>query len=47
MDSKKKVTYTKPKVIAQNSVAGSFAAGCPAKNTCQPNANCKACERTA
>lgn len=46
MDSKKKVTYTKPKVIAQNSVAGSFAAGCPAKGT-GASYICKNCERTS
>ncbi len=48
MVSKKKVAYTKPKVIAQNSVAGSFAAGCPANNgtagNCASGSNRQKCE---
>lgn len=39
------MAYTKPQVIAQNASIGSYAAGCPAKNT---GVNwCKDCERTA
>lgn len=49
MDSKKtKPTYTKPKVIAQNCVAGSYAAGCPINNgtagNCGAGASRKRCE---
>ena len=46
MVSKKKVAYTKPKVIAQNSVAGSFAAGCPA-NSMGTSYECKKCQRSS
>lgn len=37
------MAYTKPQVIAQNASTGSYAAGCPAKNT---YVGCKDCERT-
>ena len=41
------MNYEKPKVVAQNGSAGSFAAGCPEKNTGTiSNDNCKRCERT-
>lgn len=39
------MAYTKPVIVAQNSAAGSFAAGCPANNNGTPN-RCKDCERT-
>lgn len=39
------MAYTKPQVIAQNASTGSYAAGCPAKDTgC--TSWCKNCERT-
>lgn len=45
------MSYTKPQVVAQNGVAGSFAAGCNGNS--RPNgsmsynkAKCKACEIT-
>jgi hypothetical protein len=38
--------YTKPQVVAQNSAAGSYAAGCPAKDTWR-DVHCKDCERTS
>ena len=42
------MSYNKPMIIAQNSAAGSYAAGCPAKDG---NGNwyqngCNYCERT-
>ena len=40
------MAYTKPVIVAQNSAAGSFAAGCPA-NTAGLPSNCKNCERTS
>ncbi len=46
------MAYTKPQVVAQNGVAGSFAAGCngnsrPTGNNSSYNiAKCKACEIT-
>ncbi len=41
------MSYNKPMVVAQNSAAGSFAAGCPAKDTWDSTwTGCKACERT-
>lgn len=40
------MAYKKPEVVAQNAMTGSYAAGCPAKNTYLEN-NCKSCERTA
>lgn len=40
------MAYTKPQVVAQNAAAGSYAAGCPAKNTLGTYA-CKNCERTS
>ena len=39
------MAYTKPKVVAQNAVAGSYAAGCPA-NSMATSYACKNCERT-
>ncbi|MGN0723347.1 MAG: hypothetical protein ACI4LT_04985 [Treponema sp.] len=41
------MAYTKPTVVAQNSKAGSFAAGCPAKDARGDAYWCKQCERTA
>lgn len=38
------MAYTKPTVVAQNSKAGSFAAGCPEKG--RFNDQCIKCERT-
>lgn len=38
------MSYNKPMVIAQNSAAGSFAAGCPAVNDGLPQ-HCVSCER--
>ena len=38
------MAYTKPQLVAQNSAAGSYAAGCPADKTF---AYCKDCERTS
>lgn len=40
------MAYTKPQVVAQNAAAGSYAAGCPVKDT-SVNSTCKRCERTA
>lgn len=40
------MAYTKPQVVAQNAAAGSYAAGCPAKNT-SVSVRCKDCERTS
>ena len=46
------MAYTNPQVIAQNTSAGSYAAGCPAKdqwpdkNSQTGKAKCAACERT-
>ena len=37
--------YEKPKVVAQNSSNGSFAAGCPEKDNSFSH-YCKQCERT-
>ena len=37
------MAYTKPMMVAQNSAAGSFAAGCPAKDM---HGWCKECERS-
>lgn len=37
------MAYTKPQVVAQNSAAGSYAAGCPTEGT---SSYCKDCERT-
>ena len=42
----KTMAYTKPQVIAQNTSAGSFAAGCPADHTGH-STWCKDCERTS
>lgn len=43
------MAYTKPQVIAQNASTGSYAAGCPAKDTSwnSSTTGCKTCERTA
>ncbi|MCL2193785.1 MAG: hypothetical protein FWB78_10370 [Treponema sp.] len=42
--------YTKPVIVAQNNQNGSFAAGCPAKDSCggttRIGASCQNCERT-
>jgi len=39
--------YAKPHLMAKNAPAGSYAAGCPLKNTGRYGLfNCKACERT-
>ena len=42
------MAYTKPQVVAQNSAAGSYAAGCPEKDSWKSGAStiCKQCERT-
>ena len=43
------MAYTKPQIVAQNSAAGSYAAGCPALNRHgDPSGSysCIACERT-
>lgn len=46
------MAYTKPQIIAQNNAAGSYAAGCPAKDrgydsNCGSTASgCTNCERT-
>ena len=37
------MAYTKPVVVAQNSVTGSFAAGCPVKDR---SYICRVCELT-
>ena len=47
------MAYTKPQIVAQNNVSGSYAAGCPEFNrgpggsstNGKPN-DCLACERT-
>lgn len=39
--------YQKAEMIAKNLISGSYAAGCPAKNTgYDSRTGCKACERT-
>jgi len=44
---RKKMAYTKPQVVAQNSVSGSYAAGCPADHSTIANRSlCKKCEMT-
>ncbi len=43
------MAYTKPQVIAQNASAGSYAAGCPAKDRgfdYGTTTGCTNCERT-
>ena len=40
------MAYTKPTIIAQNSAAGSYAAGCPSKDQSMQYSNCEPCERT-
>lgn len=37
--------YKKPEIVAQNATQGSYAAGCPAKDTLSAS-DCKECERT-
>ena len=39
------MAYTKPQVVAQNSAAGSYAAGCPTNDN-YASYNCRNCERT-
>lgn len=39
------MAYTKPVVVAQNSVSGSYAAGCPAQDRMYSQ-SCLNCERT-
>lgn len=39
------MAYTKPQVVAQNSAAGSYAAGCPVEDN-GTESNCRQCERT-
>ena len=41
------MAYTKPQIVAQNSAAGSYAAGCPAQNMSSWSPSCKQCERTS
>jgi hypothetical protein len=50
-DVKVRMQNSKPVIVAQNNESGSFAAGCPAKDTCRggsanSSSGCKACERT-
>lgn len=40
------MAYTKPVIVAQNSAAGSFAAGCPANTNRGDDDWCNRCERT-
>jgi len=40
------MAYSKPQVLAQNGKQGSFAAGCPEKNS-GVSSDCKKCERTS
>lgn len=45
------MAYTKPQIVAQNSAAGSYAAGCPAQDRGSSTAggakySCINCERT-
>lgn len=40
------MAYTKPVIVAQNSAAGSFAAGCPTNDN-TASFRCKNCERTS
>lgn len=37
------MAYTKPTVVAENSTAGSYAAGCPTRDHASPAA-CTACD---
>lgn len=39
------MAYTKPQVVAQNSAAGSYAAGCPTNDN-GTSVRCRECERT-
>ena len=39
------MAYTKPQIVAQNSAAGSYAAGCPSDSR-SGNGRCADCERT-
>ena len=43
---RKNMAYTKPQIVAQNSAAGSYAAGCPADSAIGET-QCKNCERTS
>jgi hypothetical protein len=44
--------YSKPVIVAQNNANGSYAAGCPEKDSCQGGGSggaltkCQVCERT-
>lgn len=40
------MAYTKPVVVAQNSVSGSYAAGCPVNLNSRLPSDCVDCERT-
>ena len=42
------MAYTKPEVVAQNSAAGSYAAGCPVNENSSSGYDwtCRECERT-
>lgn len=44
MKTTKKMAYKKPQLIAKNNPTGSFAAGCPAGDSCNCNGNYP-CER--
>lgn len=39
------MSYSKPKILAENKAQGSFAAGCP--NTIKGGSFCHICERTS
>lgn len=39
------MAYTKPTVVAENSTAGSYAAGCPIRDHASPAA-CTACDHS-
>ena len=43
---RKNMAYTKPQIVAQNSAAGSYSAGCPADSAIGET-QCKNCERTS
>ena len=40
------MAYTKPKIVAQNNVNGSYAAGCPTHHRDGSLTNCSNCEMT-
>ncbi len=46
MTSERNLVYTKPGIVANNHPTGSYAAGCPAKNSGSWTGDCKGCERT-